>query len=186
MLKELYGSYFQKSKSFLYPSLEIARKASIQVSETFIAWEHKYSPEDKRLILVYNDSDNEAFEAFAQKVLMSSPHYDTHFRFESTAAYVFNMSFLGNDWSHFMTGRYSLLSKNLKRSILDFYGKKSKEYPYIASFVIPEDFFEIYSELLNVDESLLRSVGELCDKPDLPKETCQIPVEHLETTAEFI
>ncbi len=36
-----------------------------------------------------------------------------------------------------------------------------------------------YAELLNTDVELLKSVGELCTKPDLAKETLQLEIANL-------
>jgi hypothetical protein len=44
----------------------------------------------------------------------------------------------------------------------------------------PEKFFGRYAELLGVEESLLKSVGELCNKPDFEKEMLMIEVPDLE------
>ena len=43
----------------------------------------------------------------------------------------------------------------------------------------PEDFFNDYAILLNVDNEMLEKVGELCDKPDLEKETLTILINNL-------
>jgi len=48
------------------------------------------------------------------------------------------------------------------------------------SYLYPEKFFSRYAELLGVEESLLKSVGELCTKPDLEKEMLMIEVADLE------
>jgi hypothetical protein len=46
--------------------------------------------------------------------------------------------------------------------------------------LFPDKFYEQYASILNVDVSLLKTVGELCTKPDLEKETLLIIVENLE------
>lgn len=188
MIKTLYQDYFQKSKTFLFPALKIARNSSIQVSETFISWDGMYTPEDGKLMLLYDDVNTEAFKAFELKVLVSHPLYFTTHRLidGDTAVYVYDYSILRKDWDHFLKGKYSLLSKELKQAILTYYGKNSHEYKYIASFLLPEDFFPVYSELLDVHIDTLKSVGELCDPYNVDKETCKISVELLESFARFV
>lgn len=188
MIKTLYQDYFQKSKTFLFPALKIARNSSIQVSETFVSWEGMYTPGDGKLILLYDDVNTEAFQAFELKVLMAHPLFFTRHQItdSNSAVYVYDYSILKKDWEHFLQGKYSRLSKDLKQAILTYYGKNSHEYKYIASFLLPEDFFPVYAELLDVHVDLLTQVGELCDPYNVDKETCKIPVELLESSAKFV
>lgn len=188
MIKTLYRDYFQKSKTFLYPALKIARNSSIQVSETYVSWEGMYTPEDCKLILRYDDVHTEAFQAFELKVLMAHPLYFTRHEImdSDTAVYVYDYSILKKDWAYFLQGKYSQLSKDLKQAILTYYGKNSHEYKYIASFLLPEDFFPVYAELLDVQVDLLIKVGELCDPYNVDKETCKISVELLASSAKFV
>lgn len=188
MIKTLYQDYFQKSKTFLFPALKIARNSSIQVSETFISWEGMYTPEDCKLLLLYDDVNTEAFQAFELKVLIAHPLYFTKHQILGTdaAVYVYDYSILKKDWAYFLQGRYSRLSKELKQAILTYYGKNSHEYKYIASYLLPEDFFPVYAELLDIHVDLLTKVGELCDPYNLNKETCKISVELLVSSAKFV
>jgi hypothetical protein len=41
-------------------------------------------------------------------------------------------------------------------------------------------YFDIYSKLLECSPALLEKVGELCDKPDVEKETLVITLKDLE------
>lgn len=187
MIKNLYKEYFQKSKTFLFPALQIARKSSIQVSNVFISWEGMYKPEDRKLVLVYDDIDSPAFQAFETKVLCSNPLFFTKFRSkEGKGIYVYDFNILHKDWEYFLEGKYSKLSKELKKSILEYYGKKSSEYEYIASYLFPAEFYSVYAELLDVHIDILEKVGELCDPYNPQEETCKISVELLESSASFI
>ena len=47
-------------------------------------------------------------------------------------------------------------------------------------------YFDIYSKLLGCPTDLLKNVGELCDKPDLQKETLQIELKDLEREGLFL
>jgi len=187
MIKNLYQAYFQKSKTFLFPALKISRNSSIQVSQTFISWEGLYKPEDKKLVLVYEDTDTPAFIAFEAKVLRSHPLFFTDYKTsDGKRIYVYDYAVLHKDWDNFLAGKYSRLSKELKKAILEYYGKKSMEYEYVASYLFPEEFFDIYAELLDIKIDILEKVGELCDVYNPEEETCKISVELLESSARFL
>ena len=51
-----------------------------------------------------------------------------------------------------------------------FFGKKGTISEYVESYLYPEHYYEIYSELLNIPLNTLKEVRELCDKPNLNKE----------------
>ena len=48
------------------------------------------------------------------------------------------------------------------------------------SYLFPEKHFENYAALLNVEVEMLKEVGELCNKPDLEKESLIMAVADLE------
>ena len=54
---------------------------------------------------------------------------------------------------------------------ISYFEKDSGNYMYVDSYLFPERYFEIYSDLLGTTEKQLRAVGELCTPPDLNKET---------------
>ena len=81
---------------------------------------------------------------------------------------------------HLINGRYSKISEEIKRKIVNFFDKHSGNYVYVTSYMYPEKFFKRYAELLDVSEELLRDTGELCDKPDLEQEKLLIEVANLE------
>lgn len=185
-MNEVYADYFQKSKTFIYPVLGIARRSSIQVKGTYISWLDIYTDTDKKLICLYDDVESEAFKAFETKVLLSSPLYHSHQKTSNNEGiYIFDMDIIKKDWAHFLSGSYSKMSKVLKEAILKYY-YKSSEYEHVRSFLYPEEFFNIYASLLNVDEKLLIEVGQLCNKYNRDLENLKISVEHLHTSAEFV
>ena len=61
--------------------------------------------------------------------------------------------------------------------IRNYIGLNSPNLPYVDSFLYPERHFKLYSELLAIEESKLKKVGELCSRPDLEKETLNIFIE---------
>jgi hypothetical protein len=54
VINSIYRKYFQKSKIFLYPLLDIRRGTSVVPEETYVAWDDKYAPEDMKLVCVYH------------------------------------------------------------------------------------------------------------------------------------
>jgi hypothetical protein len=94
--------------------------------------------------------------------------------------YTFDFADLGDDWDCFIGGKYSMMSMSVKRKIMDFFDKSGGNYVYIQSFLYPNKWFDKYAELLNVDVELLKSVGELCDKPNFDKEKLVMIVADLE------
>ena len=81
------------------------------------------------------------------------------------------MHSVAEDYDHVVHGRYSKLSKLTKSKIRDFYGYGSPEWAYMEGFLFPEKHITTYSKILDVDEQHIRFTGELCDKPNLDKET---------------
>ena len=61
-----------------------------------------------------------------------------------------------------------------KEKILKYFDKNSGNYVYMNSYLYPEKYFTMYAEILQVSEKILRGVGELCDKPNIEKETLDL------------
>jgi hypothetical protein len=61
----------------------------------------------------------------------------------------------------------------MKKHILNFFGNKGTISEYVESYLYPEDYFKIYSEILKVPFENIKEVGELCNKPDLEKENLE-------------
>ena len=91
--------------------------------------------------------------------------------------YVFDFDGLADDWERFLEGRYSQISAIHKKKIRNFYGIYSQNFPYVDSFLSPDKYYKVYSELLDVDIELLKKVGELCSKPDLENETLVMDIK---------
>jgi hypothetical protein len=66
----LYRKYFQKSKIFLYPLLDIKRGTSVIPSETYLAWGTSYTTEDMKLICVYTSRKDQEYLHFEKNVLL--------------------------------------------------------------------------------------------------------------------
>jgi hypothetical protein len=181
VINTLYSKYFQKSKIFLYPLLGIKRGTSVVPSETYLGWNNIYTPEDMKLICLYEMRQDQDYKRFEANVLLKHTRlHDYKVINSEQTVFVFDFSDLKEDWDHLINGRYSKLSKQTKETILGFFEQYSGNYVYINSYLNPENWFERYSEILGVDKKLIEEVGELCDKPDLDKECLLIVVANLE------
>tara|TARA_R110000868_G_scaffold126161_1_gene333099 strand:+ start:3009 stop:3572 length:564 start_codon:yes stop_codon:yes gene_type:complete len=178
----LYRKYFQKSKIFLYPLLDIKRGTKIVPSETYLGWNESYTPEDMKLICVYNTTNSD-YEQFEKTVLLKHTRISDYIKVnDKKCIIVFDFSDLKEDWFHFVNGKYSQINVNLKRKIIGFFDESTGNYIYVYSYLFPEKFFARYAEILDVPVDLLKSVGELCDKPDLNKEKLVIVVANLQNS----
>jgi hypothetical protein len=173
-IKSLYREYFQKSRVFLYPLLDIKRGVSILPINTYIAWEELgIEPKDAKMVCVYQYRTDQEYLDFETEKLKGNK------LFESSAlindgleiAYIFDFNRYKQDWLHFLHGKYSKISIPFKRKIKDFFRQSGNNYVYVESFLHPEKYFALYSELLNESIDTLKSVGELCSPLDYSKET---------------
>lgn len=177
----LYTKYFQKSKIFLYPLLDIKRGTSIIPEETYLGWDNTYSPEDMKLVCVYNIRTDMEYKQFEKNILLKHPRlHDYILVNDETAVFIFDFSDLKDDWFHLMEGKYSKINLDIRRKILAYFAKSSSNYAYIESYLFPDNYFKKYAELLGVSIDMLKSVGELCSKPDMEKEILLIEVTDLE------
>jgi hypothetical protein len=170
-LNSVYKKYFQKSKVFLYPILGIKRGVSVVPTETYISWKGYCNSEDMKLICVYDVRTDDEYKNFEKNVLLNHNRLNDYVKVGNQLVLTFDLSDLSDDWFHFINGKYSRISMNLKQKILNFFDKYSGNYAYMHSYLIPEKYFSNYAELLGVDQEMLIQVGELCTKPDMEKET---------------
>jgi len=185
-IKSLYKDYFQKSRVFLYPALDIRRVNSITPICTYISWEGQYEQGDAKLMCLYHLRNDQEFRMFEKTKLFGNRlFHDFKETYDGKAVYVFDFKPLQEDWNNFIHGQYSKLSNDHKKKILNFYGYKSPNYAYVESFLHPEKYYKMYSEVINVRENLLKEVGQLCDKPDSDQEKLIATVKSLEMKQEI-
>jgi hypothetical protein len=181
VIKSLYRDYFQKSKVFLYPLLDIRRGGSITPIQTYFSWENHYKPEDTKFICLYYLRDDMEFRRFEkQKLLGNKYFFDFKIIEENKGVYIFDYKSIGESWDNFVLGRYSKLSADHKKKIKTFYSSNNSHYAYVESYLHPERYFRMYADMLNVNEEVLKSVGELCSKPDYEKEKLLACIKNLE------
>lgn len=171
VIDALYRTYFQKSKIFLYPLLDIKRGASVIPEQTYVSWEGYLTTEDIKLITMYPKRTDSEYISFEKNVLLKHSRTTDFVELgQSHVLVTFDFSDLKSDYNKFISGKFSQMDIKLKRKIRDFFEKNSGNYVYVDSYLFPEKYFQLYADLLNVNENLLRSVGELCSPPDLDKE----------------
>ncbi len=171
-IQSIYNRYFQKSKVFLYPLLGLKRGNSVIPSETYLAWDPYYIPEDMKLVCLYHPNKSNEYENYEKKYLIKHTRLcDIKDIDKHAKLFIFDFSDLKDDWENFMNGKYSKISEKTKSKVLGFFEKGSPNQIYMKSYLHPEKYFNDYAECLDVDTDFLESVGELCAKPDLEKET---------------
>ena len=180
MIDKLYGKYFQKSRSFLFPALGIKKTTYNTPSGTYISLDGRIQPEDVKLICTYKNDSSDKFKSFEEQMLLSNPLFVEKIEIKDYNLYVFDLEIYQADYFNFLLGKYSKLSAHLKRAIKNYYGEGSAEYKFIETYLYPERYFETYSKLLEINIDVLKNLGELCDPCDLEKEILKIPVENLE------
>lgn len=185
MIDKLYGKYFQKSRSFLYPALGIKKGSYITPSGTYISLQGRIEPEDIKLICTFRDDQSEEFKSFENQMLLTNPLFLEKIRIKDFNLYVFDLEIYQTDYFNFLLGKYSKLSNHLKKAIKNYYGENSAEYKFIKTYLYPEKYHDVYAKLLDVDINLLKKVNELCNPCDIKKELLKIPVEDLESLSKI-
>lgn len=170
MISSLYTKYFQKSKVFLFPLLELPKTNLVSTFQTFIAWENIIRQEDCKLLCLIQEFTDEHQEYEIQNINYNRYLVNRHVNENGSVLYEFDLSEHKADWNNFLKGKYSHLSESCKMLIARYYGSKSNEFEYVKTYLNPKEYIKLYSELLEVDENTLKNVGELCDKYDINKE----------------
>jgi hypothetical protein len=183
-LTSIYSKYFQKSKVFIYPLLGIKRGLSVVPKETYISWEGHCKPEDMKLICVYDYREDEEYKKIEKNILLEHNRLSDYTKVKAEVVITFDFSDLDHDWFHFINGRYSQLETKIKQKILGFFDVHGGNYAYMQSYLLPEKYYDNYSEILGVDIETLKNVTELCDKPNLYKENLILDIADLNNIQE--
>lgn len=181
-IKNLYDEYFQKSKLFLYPLLDIGRTNSITPITTCLSWKDHYEVKDLALMCLYHTRDDAEFRTFEKYKLLGNPLFKSVYEAENDKrVYVFNFSKHKKDWEHVINGQYSKLSVAHKAKIKSYFGVKNSNYVYVDSYLHPERYYDIYSRLLGVKIHILQETVELCSHPDMEKEELNVKIKDLDS-----
>ena len=78
----VYTDYFQKSKVFLYPLLELKKGLSHVPRQTYMAWDDVYSITDRMFLCVYQTELNESFIHFLDKNILHNKYFVEHISLE--------------------------------------------------------------------------------------------------------
>lgn len=181
MISEIYKEKFQKSFTFLYPLLGFSKTKDIKPKQVYISFPAMdIGIKDRKLICVYDKEDTEKWKSFERNKLITHKMLDECVPVsDNVVIYIFDFNSFSSDFDLFLEGKYSKLSNNTKKVLTDYYGIHTPEWVYIESFLFPKKYYKEYANLLKIEESLLKEVGELCNKYDPLSETCKILVNQL-------
>jgi len=180
-ISALYKNYFQKSKIFVYPLLGIKKGLSVTPVQTYFGWNDYVKPEDMKLVAVFHERTDQDYLNFEKNILLKHNRLSDYIKLNDTEVlYTFDFSDMKDDWMHLINGRYSKMNPTVKRKIRDHFDKNGSNFMYMDSFLFPERYFNIYSELLGISEEVLKEVGELCTIPDMEKEILIVNIEELQ------
>lgn len=186
-IKSLYKEYFQKSRVFIYPALDIKRGVSVTPIETYMSWKGIYSLSDAMFCCLYHLRKDEEFITFEKNKLLGNKMFHDFKQVDTDkGVYVFNYQNMYEDWCNISKGKYSKISNDHKRKIRQYIGLTNGNLPYVDSFLYPEKHFQLYAEIIGVDENLLKEVGELCDLPNQELECLDISILNLENKKENV
>ena len=112
-IKSIYTKYFQKSKVFLYPLLGFKRGIKVVPSETYLAWDPYYIPEDMKLVCLYHPKEKDDYKDYEEKVLLKHTRLiDIKEIDDNNKIFVFDFSDLEDNWHHVINGNYSKINEN--------------------------------------------------------------------------
>ena len=174
MIKDIYRKPFKKTPVFLYPLINIKPKSGFVPELITPSMDSLIAKEDAKLVCLY-DRTEEGFENFATKIIKTRERFQYRIDLnESWSVFIFEMNDELDTWNAFLTGKYSQMSDKAKKQILNYFNFNLGNQVYVDSYLNPEKHFENYAKILMVETSLLKQVGELCDKPNFS-------LEHLNT-----
>lgn len=177
-IQSVYRDYIQKSKLFLYPLLDIKRGVSVTPIQTYMALGDHHCFTDSKLICHYHIRDDQEFKLFEDVKLIGNPFFhDRHLLEDGTGIYVFDLSSQEDDFWKVVKGQYSQLSAANKKRILNFFTGFNTHHAYIESYLNPEKYYSMYSQILNVKVKYLKEAVELLDKPDLEQEELKLAIK---------
>jgi len=168
----VYLEYFQKSKVFLYPLLQIKKGITHVPIQTYIAWDNVYSIDNYKFFCKYKTKKTPVFKKFAVQNLHNNPLFEKTIELnENTQLYIYDFSKFKSDIKRFIDGKYSQYSLDSKIKIVDFFGSQEKIGDYVQGFLTPDSVHEEYAKSLGVSIKSIEDVYEVCTPPDLKKET---------------
>jgi len=165
----VYTQYFQKSKVFLYPLLNLSNSITYTPVETYMYGED-YQLTDCKLLCLYEVKDDKQFKQFEIDYLLSNECFHDVKYLDDKILYVFDLLSKKKDYDFIVNGQYSKISTHSKKLILNYFRKNSVLLKYLKSFLHPAKFHKDYSKALDVPLEYIKDVYEILSKPDLNKE----------------
>ena len=160
--------YIQKSRLILLPILGI-KLSEINPLKTYIAYKDVISNKDYKLICEYK-RDNKDYYQYRNENLFKHPKFEKLYRGLFSDFLVFNLEDYKKDYDYFISGKYSKLSKELKKKIKEFYSNSKIGPLLLDTHLNPEDYHEIYAKEFKVDVKYIKNTHETLTPPDLKKE----------------
>ncbi len=194
----------QKSKLFLLPLTGLLKNKYFKITNTYISSPDLISLEypdginfDDRIIIVvyskeykikqdniYNQVSSKfknisieetGWEKYETDIINSNKRLLAVHETIDEFIYTFDLSDWNKDWSNFLKGRYSLLSRKAKDTIKEYRWPSLKDIErrklYCYLYPNEENCFKDFAEDLKVPIEDLKEVKELCSKPNLKLET---------------
>lgn len=163
--------YFQKSYRFIYPLLQISLDHKIFPVQTYLSWADNIVINEFKLICVFAQTDEPAYKAFERKILQRHDYFEDYRECEGNkGVYIFNLKTFKEDILLLFQSKYAQFSDPVKAILLKYYAVNKYSREYMDSFLNPENYYAIYAKHLNVEEKLLKEVGQLCERFEREKE----------------
>jgi hypothetical protein len=83
-------------------------------------------------------------------------------------------------WDAFISGNYSKFPDAYKDKIIKCHGISTANKEHLESYLYPEKYYRDYARALDIDESVLQEVGQLCSPPNLKKEKLTVLKKELD------
>jgi hypothetical protein len=156
------GMYVQKSKTFLWPLLNL----KIQPIETYLKI-GDLDLEDNRVLIALFHNENAQYISM-KKEIESHPMCDFIFKDSEFDIVFFNMYKIKDDYDMLVQGSYSKLSNNFKIVMSGVEKRKP-----VLMCLYPENNYKEFAEVLNIHEHELEG-KELLSPPNNEHETMYV------------
>jgi hypothetical protein len=195
-----YTKYFQKSKVFLYPLLQLSNRKH-DTEHPFESFTHVenaendleflYSLVDPTVILRFkfdrsNDTEDSRkiwnigiFDRYSKSNRIVKKYFSEDM---SEIVLVYNLFDLKEDYDLVIAGRYSKISDKAKQRILTYYGEYTPEGKIVSYMLNPERHRKAYAEQMGIKVSDLNPNGEITPMLDLLQETLLLDVSNYNFT----
>lgn len=131
---------------------------------------------DQKLVEEHEKSRWDSYEEIS---LFSNKRFIAFHETYEDLVYTFDMVDWSKEWKKFIHGRYSLFSDKAKDIILKYKNLKPMDHKKLMSYLYPnkEEYLKEYAKDLELTVEELKEVKELCNAPDLSKETYKFEVK---------